>query len=170
RTFQCQARKNRAEILTQNQWVIGAPEEIRTPDPQIRSLVLYPAELRALDTAFRMWAGGTGALANGSSIAWQAGNHPGSPHDGADQARCAGPDPHQHGPPYSAPRQAGNRARHSDWRCRQVPGRRLIGCWRLPARDMSGGKRRRAERDSEAVAGERRDMRQPVANPIGANF
>ena len=25
----------------------GAPEEIRTPDPQIRSLVLYPAELRA---------------------------------------------------------------------------------------------------------------------------
>ena len=28
----------------------GAPEEIRTPDPQIRSLVLYPAELRALDS------------------------------------------------------------------------------------------------------------------------
>src|SRR6476660_1533941 len=30
-------------------WVLrgGAPEEIRTPDPQIRSLVLYPAELRA---------------------------------------------------------------------------------------------------------------------------
>ena len=29
----------------------GAPEEIRTPDPQIRSLVLYPAELRArIDT------------------------------------------------------------------------------------------------------------------------
>jgi len=28
--------------------VFGAPEEIRTPDPQIRSLVLYPAELRAL--------------------------------------------------------------------------------------------------------------------------
>ena len=27
---------------------IGAPEEIRTPDPQIRSLVLYPAELRVL--------------------------------------------------------------------------------------------------------------------------
>ena len=24
---------------------IGAPEGIRTPDPQIRSLVLYPAEL-----------------------------------------------------------------------------------------------------------------------------
>src|ERR1700743_2327213 len=27
--------------------ISGAPEEIRTPDPQIRSLVLYPAELRA---------------------------------------------------------------------------------------------------------------------------
>ena len=29
----------------------GAPEEIRTPDPQIRSLVLYPAELRARASA-----------------------------------------------------------------------------------------------------------------------
>src|SRR5262245_43323525 len=44
----CQEGKNRAEILNRNQRVIGAPEEIRTPDPQIRSLVLYPAELRAL--------------------------------------------------------------------------------------------------------------------------
>ena len=26
----------------------GAPEEIRTPDPLVRSQVLYPAELRAL--------------------------------------------------------------------------------------------------------------------------
>jgi hypothetical protein len=43
----CQDAKNRAEILIQNQIDIGAPEEIRTPDPQIRSLVLYPAELRA---------------------------------------------------------------------------------------------------------------------------
>tara|TARA_B100000787_G_scaffold47284_1_gene33963 strand:+ start:3647 stop:3796 length:150 start_codon:yes stop_codon:yes gene_type:complete len=25
-------------------YLSGAPEEIRTPDPQIRSLVLYPAE------------------------------------------------------------------------------------------------------------------------------
>ena len=31
----------------QPQLSAGAPEEIRTPDPQIRSLVLYPAELRA---------------------------------------------------------------------------------------------------------------------------
>lgn len=29
-------------------YAIGAPEGIRTPDPQIRSLVLYPAELPAL--------------------------------------------------------------------------------------------------------------------------
>ena len=28
---------------------IGAPGAIRTPDPQIRSLVLYPAELRVRD-------------------------------------------------------------------------------------------------------------------------
>ena len=31
--------------------ITGAPEEIRTPDPQIRSLVLYPAELRARRSA-----------------------------------------------------------------------------------------------------------------------
>jgi hypothetical protein len=30
------------------QMFTGALGEIRTPDPQIRSLVLYPAELRAL--------------------------------------------------------------------------------------------------------------------------
>jgi hypothetical protein len=36
----------------------GAPEEIRTPDPQIRSLVLYPAELRA---RFRLIFTGLGA-------------------------------------------------------------------------------------------------------------
>ena len=28
--------------------LFGAPEEIRTPDPLVRSQVLYPAELRAL--------------------------------------------------------------------------------------------------------------------------
>ena len=33
------------------QQISGAPEEIRTPDPQIRSLVLYPAELRARRSA-----------------------------------------------------------------------------------------------------------------------
>ena len=51
RKCRCQEGKSRAEILNQNQRVVGAPEEIRTPDPQIRSLVLYPAELRALDSA-----------------------------------------------------------------------------------------------------------------------
>ena len=36
-------------LLTKSQLIdfIGAPERIRTSDPQIRSLVLYPAELRA---------------------------------------------------------------------------------------------------------------------------
>jgi hypothetical protein len=29
----------------------GAPERIRTPNPQIRSLVLYPVELRARKAA-----------------------------------------------------------------------------------------------------------------------
>jgi hypothetical protein len=28
-------------------WNIGAPGEIRTPDPLVRSQVLYPTELRA---------------------------------------------------------------------------------------------------------------------------
>ena len=45
----------------------GAPEEIRTPDPQIRSLVLYPAELRALDAAAVQAR--TGGIANVSAIA-----------------------------------------------------------------------------------------------------
>jgi hypothetical protein len=32
-------------------WKAGAPEETRTPNPQIRSLVLYPIELRARGAA-----------------------------------------------------------------------------------------------------------------------
>ena len=39
----------------------GAPGAIRTPDPQIRSLVLYPAELRV-----RMPCGEGGSLTAGS--------------------------------------------------------------------------------------------------------
>jgi hypothetical protein len=38
--------RHSATVL-QSEKIAGAPEEIRTPDPQIRSLVLYPAELRA---------------------------------------------------------------------------------------------------------------------------
>lgn len=34
------------EAMVKCQNLNGAPEEIRTPDPQIRSLVLYPVELR----------------------------------------------------------------------------------------------------------------------------
>ena len=40
------AANRSAEIKPRYQERNGAPEEIRTPDPQIRSLVLYPAELR----------------------------------------------------------------------------------------------------------------------------
>src|SRR5580658_6409458 len=35
----------------------GAPEEIRTPDPQIRSLMLYPAELRVRSRAVNLLRG-----------------------------------------------------------------------------------------------------------------
>src|SRR4051794_23264067 len=66
-------------------WFSGAPEEIRTPDPQIRSLVLYPAELRArFSQAFpgarptnaacirqRFQRSRKRAIATGSSRAWQ---------------------------------------------------------------------------------------------------
>ena len=40
------ANRSRTEMFVVL-YASGAPEEIRTPDPQIRSLVLYPAELRA---------------------------------------------------------------------------------------------------------------------------
>src|SRR5262249_55969119 len=63
--------------IVQVQWLTGAPEEIRTPDPQIRSLVLYPAELRAR-LAHRAGSvpepsksGGNGPLAIGFGRHWQ---------------------------------------------------------------------------------------------------
>ncbi len=63
----------------------GAPERIRTSDPQIRSLVLYPAELRArrmrvlqAEPANRLQmrsgrprASRKRAIATGSGLAWQ---------------------------------------------------------------------------------------------------
>ena len=45
-------RRRQARKMQLLQSDAGAPEEIRTPDPQIRSLVLYPAELRA---RFSLW-------------------------------------------------------------------------------------------------------------------
>ena len=45
RTNQRSARSNGCDIEGN-----GAPGKIRTPDPQIRSLVLYPAELRARES------------------------------------------------------------------------------------------------------------------------
>src|SRR4029077_14986848 len=63
----------------------GAPEEIRTPDPQIRSLVLYPAELRAL-------------------VAHRAGNAPGSAKAGGNGPFPIGFPPHwQVLPPFTVP-------------------------------------------------------------------
>ena len=49
----------------------GAPEEIRTPDPQIRSLVLYPAELRARVADMGRRCPSRGGIANGSGADWQ---------------------------------------------------------------------------------------------------
>ena len=63
----------------------GAPEEIRTPDPQIRSLVLYPAELRArfrghlgpkacfcrVQSGYIFCRSRKRAIATGSGPAWQ---------------------------------------------------------------------------------------------------
>ena len=46
----------------------GAPERIRTSDPQIRSLVLYPAELRAPGAGD---ASREGVLIRGSRAGWQ---------------------------------------------------------------------------------------------------
>ena len=48
--FRCDAEK-RISIRPESRRESGAPEEIRTPDPQIRSLVLYPAELRVRTAA-----------------------------------------------------------------------------------------------------------------------
>ena len=46
--------KNGRILLKKIQKEYGAPERIRTSDPQIRSLVLYPAELRAHFTPGRI--------------------------------------------------------------------------------------------------------------------
>ena len=55
----------------------GAPEEIRTPDPQIRSLVLYPAELRARLASGEGLKPSTGIrLGEAVSIAWLGQNLP----------------------------------------------------------------------------------------------
>ena len=56
-----------------NNEISGAPERIRTSDPQIRSLVLYPAELRAPER--QVIAGssdGRGGWLKGFWSDWQA--------------------------------------------------------------------------------------------------
>src|SRR3954453_16741921 len=74
----------------------GAPGRIRTSDPQIRSLVLYPAELRALvahragDATGPPKAGGNGPLPIGFPIHWQVGlATPGPSRSRADARRGA---------------------------------------------------------------------------------
>ena len=47
RNFVEAVQKSKAKNINFFRMIPGAPGEIRTPDPQIRSLVLYPAELRA---------------------------------------------------------------------------------------------------------------------------
>ena len=55
--------KKAAKYLILNGFCIyGAPREIRTPDPQVRSLVLYPAELWALVAAGRIMVIRLGAV------------------------------------------------------------------------------------------------------------
>jgi hypothetical protein len=66
------ARANRVIITPQLRRGLvlntGALGEIRTPDPQIRSLMLYPAELRALAGRDR-WAESRGGAGGGDHIA-----------------------------------------------------------------------------------------------------
>ena len=57
-------------ILSTQKTQNGPPGEIRTPDTQVRSLVLYPAELRAEDAKLRFTGGkgqGTVCIAIGAS-------------------------------------------------------------------------------------------------------
>ena len=44
--LKCRNKRCSQNAINSND-LFGAPERIRTSDPQIRSLVLYPAELRA---------------------------------------------------------------------------------------------------------------------------
>ena len=43
--FREKSKKKDAIFMTSN--FLGAPEAIRTPDPKLRRLILYPSELRA---------------------------------------------------------------------------------------------------------------------------
>ena len=52
----------------------GAPERIRTSDPQIRSLVLYPAELRARSAGAVNAVSGAMPRAAGERLYWLGGH------------------------------------------------------------------------------------------------
>ena len=56
--------------------MIGPPGEIRTPDTQVRSLVLYPAELRAEDAKLRFTRGkGQGTLSIATDASGSCGHN-----------------------------------------------------------------------------------------------
>src|SRR5436305_14433668 len=65
--------------MASNLLKIGAPERSRTPNPQIRSLVLYPVELRALMPCRGRHAGGEGGnnYASPPPMARSSGHLPG---------------------------------------------------------------------------------------------
>ena len=52
-------KKQRDPVFPRSLVLYGAPGAIRTPDPQIRSLMLYPAELRAPAPVFGPFIGDT---------------------------------------------------------------------------------------------------------------
>jgi hypothetical protein len=56
-TLQANKKANQRMLIGLDVFNGGAPGEIRTPDPQVRSLVLYPAELRAHMKQKRNFAG-----------------------------------------------------------------------------------------------------------------
>ena len=86
-------RSSEDEKVRLHKRINGAPEEIRTPDPQIRSLVLYPAELRALadpqgEMARKRVPRANGRIAIGSLPYWQ-----GLQNRRADEGRVGPEDP-----------------------------------------------------------------------------
>ena len=106
------ANASEKEKIMHNNKLAGAPGRIRTSDPQIRSLVLYPAELRAL-------------------VAHRAGNAPGSAKAGGNGPFPIGFPPHwQVLPPFTVP--WGPLAPHAEERpkaaSRSNAGRRSAPC------------------------------------------
>src|SRR5580658_11097533 len=67
--FQAQAKKWSSQQRERKE-VSGAPGEIRTPDPLVRSQMLYPAELRAREAILPKIAGGAGSARGERKELW----------------------------------------------------------------------------------------------------